>query len=484
MKLVRMWSLLQMLPVLAGMAWVTSCRDASEEARQVVLESGYRFTIQDFLKAAGEGRGGVVSRFLAAGMRVDAADERGRTGLVVAAAAGQAHLVRQLLAAGAAVDQADRDGVTALIAAAGAGDGVAVQALRAAGAQADRVDAGGRNALAAAAAAGHAGVVDLLVPETGGSLEEVLRLACAAGHTGVMDGLMKSDRAGKTLEWSALLDVAARGGHLPAVRLLNSRMPFSTESGRIRLGAAQVARSAGQAGVAAFLEEEGGHVPEPPEMATLTDPLQPGPPAVDGAPGEGLPVELPASEPVSMVPAAAPRRLGGARFPLVQGEAMAQIPEVLKMTAWEPQVWPVILQDVAPEHGSAEIVLTGETSRTVTLKVGDEIPGTDCVVEKLRRRRLYTDATESELKNVSELHFRRAGTDEVFLAMAGEAVLSNQSSARLLISGGARQWAAVPGDEFRLGSLLLRVARIASGAITLENRLTRETVTVPLTKLP
>ena len=154
------------------------------------------------------------------------------------------------------------------------------------------------------------------------------------------------------------------------------------------------------------------------------------------------------------------------------------------MTAWEPQVWPVVLQDVAPEHGSAAILLTGETSRTVTLKVGDGIPGTDCVVEKLRRRRLYTDATESELKNVSELHFRRSGTGELFKALAGEAVLSNDSSAHLLIAGEAREWSAVPGDEFRLGSLLLRVIRIASGAITLENRLTRETASVTLTAAP
>ena len=34
---VRMWSLLQMLPVLVGMACGTSCRDAQEEAREVAL---------------------------------------------------------------------------------------------------------------------------------------------------------------------------------------------------------------------------------------------------------------------------------------------------------------------------------------------------------------------------------------------------------------------------------------------------------------
>ena len=323
-----------------------------------------------------------------------------------------------------------------------------------------------------------------MVPETGGSLEEVLQLACAAGHTGVMDGLLKWQRTGKPLDWTGLLGAAATGGHLPAVRLLSSRMPGSTASAQSKAVAARAARTAGHPAIAAFLEDEGAGGLAAGDPVSPADPARPLPLETPDAPDLAAPIEAPASLPVSMVPAAPPRRLGGARFPMADCDAMARIPEVLRMTAWEPQAWPVVLQDVAAEHGSAAILLTGETSRSVTLKVGDEIPGTDCVVEKLRRRRLYTDATESELKNVSELHFRRAGTGELFKALAGESVLSNESSAHLLIAGEAREWAAVPGDEFRLGSLLLRVIRIASGEITLENRLTRETARVPLTAAP
>jgi hypothetical protein len=155
--------------------------------------------------------------------------------------------------------------------------------------------------------------------------------------------------------------------------------------------------------------------------------------------------------------------------------------KVLQMLAWEPQMWPVVLQDVAPGHGTASILLTESPPRTVSLRVGDEIPGTGCVIEKLRRRRIYTDAKESVLKNVSEMHFRRTSTGEVFRASPDEAVLSNDSTARLRIAGSDRAWGAVPGDEFRLGTLLLRVSEIAEAAIVLENRLTRETVRVPLT---
>jgi hypothetical protein len=163
---------------------------------------------------------------------------------------------------------------------------------------------------------------------------------------------------------------------------------------------------------------------------------------------------------------------------------MADLPRVLKMTGWEPQVWPVVLKDVAAGHESADILITGETSQTVTLRVGDEIPGTGCVIEKLRRRRLYTDAAESVLKNASEMHFRRVATGEAFLAMPEVPVLSNDSTARLAVEGSDREWSAVPGDEFRIGSLLLRVRSIAAAVVELENRLTRESVQVPVTGRP
>ena len=481
----RIWLLFRMLPSVAALSVGTACRDAQEQARTVVLDAGFRFTIADYLKAAAEGRGAVVGQFLTVGMRVDAAALDGRTALRMAAGGGHAHLVQQLLAAGASPDVADDAGVTPLMASAAVGDAVSVQALRAAGAEPARVDSQGHNALMAAAAGGHAGVVDLLVPETGGSLGEVLLLACSAGHTGVIDGILKADRTGSraSLDWPGLLKAAASGGHLPAVKLLSSRMPATFESGNVRLNVASAARESGKVDVAGFLEAEAALTVGAQQASATVGATHPVGATGEG-PSAGDTLEQPSTMPVSMVPADPPARLGQARFPMVNCETMAQIPEVLMMTAWEPQVWPIVLEDVAPGHESAEITLTGAPLRKVTLKVGDEIPGTDGVVEKLRRRRLYTDSSESVLKNSSELHFRRAGTQEIFQAMAGERVLSNDSSAHLRITGVERTHTAVPGDAFRLGSLLLRVSRIAAGAITVENRLTGETLTLPLTENP
>ena len=475
----------RVLPVLAGWGLLASCRDSQEKARTVVLEAGFRFTIEDFLRAAADGRGVVVAQFLAVGMNVDAAGNHGETALRVASSGGHAHLVQQLLAAGASADKADADGFTPLMAAATAGDSVSVEALLAAGARMDRVDSKGQTALAAASEAGQAGVVELLVPENGRYSQDVLLLACAGGHTGVIDGLLKADLHGTRarLNWAGLLEAAATGGHLPAVRLLVSRMPPDGEATLARTEGALTARRAGQPAIADFLENEFVRQDGSPPAAAVAGTMQPEASRAafsdDMGPAAGA-----HSEPVPLVPHTTPARLGGSRFIRLNCDLMTQVPEVMQMTAWEAQAWPVILQDVAPGHESAEILLTEEPPRTVTLKVGDEIPGTDCVVEKLRRRRLYTDATQSELKNVSELHFRRMGTGEIFQAMAGESVLSNDSSAHLNITGVERVHAAIPGDEFRVGSLLLRVYRIASGAITLENRLTGETVVIPLTVAP
>ncbi len=498
----RIFTFLRMLPVLAGLGGVASCRDGEEQARSGVLEAGYKFSISDYLKAAGEGRGAVVEAFLNAGMQVDATGPGGESALGQAAGSGQAHVVKLLLKAKAQPDRADRSGLTPLMAAAGVGDAVSVQELRAAGAKCDRLDSRGRTALSIAAGAGQAEVAGLLVADWKGGLGDVLEVACAAGHTGVIDALLKVNPAGTAqpadgTDWARLLRAAAGGGHFPAVRLLASRMPAGTEGDRLRRLVAAETRASGQEAAADFLLDGlKQQMTEAPETASPS--AAPGSMAgadkLSGsrgeaatvapvAPGGAAPLPEAKSVPVTLA-GVRPGRLGGSRFPTLDCEAMAAVPEIVAMVAWEPQAWPVILKDVTDGHGSAEILLTGETDRMITLRVGDEIPGTGCVVEKLRRRRLYTDATESVLKNVSELHFRRTSTGEVFKAMADEPVLSNDSSARLRVTGLDREWMASPGDEFRLGSMLLRVTKIASGAMTLENRLTRETTQVPLTRQP
>ena len=466
------WPWWQALAALAGLGLMASCRNGEERARAGVLEAGYRFTIGDYHRAAAAGQGGVVEQFLGAGMQVDAVGPGGETALQVAAGRGQSHVVSRLLAAGAQVGWADGQGVAALLAAAEVGDEVSVAALRAAGADPAQRDEKGRTALTAAAAAGHAGVVDLLLPEGAGGVEEALQLACQGGHSGVIDSLLRAEPrpAGEARDWGKLLAAAGRGGHLAAVRLLANRMPEAPQAEAWWRAGAAAAQAAGKGEVAAFFASGGrGAGTETAEEEAVAA-------AVIGAGGAEV---SGAGEPLRKT-AARPGPLGGSRFPKVRCDAMAELPKVLRMKAWEPRAWPVVLVDVAVGNESAEVRLLEEPTRSVTLRVGEEIPGTGCVVEKLRRRRLYADAAETVLKNASELHFRRRDTGEVFVAVPGEPVLSKESTARLRIEGVEREWAAGPGDEFRLGSLLLRVSAIEQAGLVLENRLTRETVQVLL----
>ena len=491
------WQFWRMLPVLAGLGLAVSCRDAAEKGRAGVLEAGYRFTIADFLQAASAGRAAVVNEFIAAGMQVDAIGPHGETALQTAAAAGQSHMVQVLLAAGANPNLADHQGVTPLIAAAAAGDTLSVNALTQACGELTHLDSKGRTALAAAAAAGQANAVALLAARSNEPLGGILQLASRAGHTGVIDSLLKSGRLDETsdIDWPSLLQAAAGGGHLPAVRLLNSRIPEGAANEDLRVSLANQARNSGHDEIADFLDAAApladlaailpGIQPPLPDsiVSSLSSTALDPDPAEAAAPPENPP---PASDtPVTLRPRSTPpARLAGSRFPTLACDVMADVPQFLTMVSWQRQAWPVILQDVSDGHGSAEIMLTEEPPRVITVRVGDEIPRTGCIIEKLRRRRIYTDAAESVLENVSELHFRRTATGETFKALAGVPVLSSDSSAMLHISGSEREWGGMPGDEFRLGSLLLRIHEIAAGAITLENRLSRGTISIALTPPP
>lgn|GEM_PF-2685713 len=476
----------RVLPAVICLGAATACRDEAEQARGTVLEAGFRFSIGDFLKAAREGREAVVDGFLSAGMQVDAVGPEGETALMAAAGAGWNHLVERLLKAGASAGRLDLSGKSALSAAAAAGDLRSVQALADGGALVTQADSSGGTPLSRAAAQGHAEVVEWLAARSSEPWEPVLRLACGAGHTGVMDALLNLGKGspGLRLDWKNYLIDSARAGHLPAVQLLTHRMPAGPDQMNWLTEAAAQAHASGQGRVADFLNDLIQRHP----AGEADDALAGAAPAPVGE----LPPE-PSSEALSVdateaqtAPVAltgrSVRRLAGARFTRVNCDRMADLPGTMKMIGWEPQVWPVVLKDVAPGHESAEILVTGETSKTVTLRVGDEIPGTGCVIEKLRRRRLYTDATESVLRNASEMSFRRVATGEVFRAEPEVPVLSNDSTALLRLTGSSHEWSAVPGDEFRVGSLLLRVKSIAAAVADLENRLTRETVQLPLSK--
>ena len=160
-----------------------------------------------------------VELLLAAGARVDAADDHGITPLWLACANGaQATMVERLLRAGTNANVAHSSGESALMSAARTGNLAAVGLLLAAGADVRAAErTRGQTALMWAAAQGHGEVVQRLIDASADvharskARDQVVNSTGNADYTGVMEV-----QAGG---FSALL-FAASGGHVDAARRL------------------------------------------------------------------------------------------------------------------------------------------------------------------------------------------------------------------------------------------------------------------------
>jgi ankyrin repeat protein len=105
----------------------------------------------------------VIDLLLAAGVDVNAPDQRGRSALIAAALARDWSTVARLIAAGANVQHADETGLTPLMAAAMGGNLVTAQELLSRGADPTATDRGGHTALHYAIGAGQLSLVDRLL---------------------------------------------------------------------------------------------------------------------------------------------------------------------------------------------------------------------------------------------------------------------------------------------------------------------------------
>lgn len=497
----------------------TGCRDSQEKARAGLQASSFSFTVGDFIKAAGEGRLTAVTFFLNAGMNPDVTLADGRTALLAAASQGQGETVKLLLARGAKAVSAGTGGLTPLLAAVHGGDERAVSALLQAGADPTQRGLNGETPLTAAALLGHAALVGILAPISGEPPDPALRLASGKGHTAVMDVLLNAG-AGINFpgdQQRTPLMLAAMGGHLPAVKLLCHRQARVSRRDAGQRTAAELAKAAGHLTTASWLEEWAARHPdetadEPGETAlAAAGPLPPPPPsappaAAGGAAGPapsgttttgGAPASAALPPPPAPVPEAATavaafnpadagpppetRSITSARFPRLACDGVDDVPGLLRMISYQLRPWPFLLWDVDRGNESADVELTLEGNRKVNVRVGSSIPGTDCVIEKARRRRVYDDTKPGKRANTSDITFRCARTGGVFRASPGIPVLSSDSSAFLRISGSATVWSATAGDEFRLGTTLLKITAIEPQAIVMENRLTRESVRISLT---
>ena len=214
------------LAMALGVFCVACSRDRQEDAIGELFEADFAFTVDDFLRAAKEGRHDVVRLHLQAGMAVDAENQFGERALGLAAERAHRRVVEVLLDAGADPDIAGPGMRTPLLGAAEAGDAASVRDLIALGADATHKDILGWTPLRLAAYYGRDRVMAELLPlHPAKDLDAALLLAATQGHVGILDQLLAAgaDVYQRTPEGQTALMLAAVRGHLGAVRVLLQR---------------------------------------------------------------------------------------------------------------------------------------------------------------------------------------------------------------------------------------------------------------------
>jgi len=427
---------------LAALALLPGCgAEKDEKARAAIHAAGYAYSVDDFVRAAGEGKADVLTQYLKAGMNPDAADEKGQTALLAASTSGHGHIVQLLRDAGALAAASSATGQAALMEAARSGNEQAVKVLLAAGANAEARDDTGMTPLMAAVVAGRTVVVALLVQSALGSLDPALQLAAMEGHTSVMAVLMDKGASphATSVDGRTPMMFAAQYGHTEAARLLRQRGASVTALDENLKSPADHAEENGHEDIAAYLrgpDRTADGAADGPAAPRLPDMTWPGDPPAD---------------------------LGAVAASMV-------------MVDYRTRRLPIVVEEVTELNARIRLLTGG--GETLTLAPGEEIPGTGLTVESLRRRFTAAKSGEGRLLDVSEVRVVESATGRRYLAVRGLPALTGEGCALLKFAGSDSLIEARRGDVCQAGTLEVEVTDVRPGQIVLERRDNKETVTV------
>jgi ankyrin repeat protein len=419
----RMLMAILLCPLLAG----TACRKLpADRARERVHAVGYAYSVDDFLRAAAEGREAVVLDFLEAGMMPDVMDAAGQTAVDRAAAAGQGHIARLLLSRTAKPWKKEETSGASLIAAARSGDMESVNALLGAGVPPDFLDpAEDTTPLLEAARHGHTAIVRRMASLDPAHVPDALEEAASRNHTGAMAALLEAGadplRSGKN-GLTALMR-AAREGQQAAAELLVQRGGLITAVDSEGRAAADFAEAAGHGELAAVLRSQ---IPSAPEATE--PPLT----AWEGDPPASL------------------------------ADAAAQIGARLT----RPRQWPFTVVAVTKEGVGIRRLPPSETDSVLALRPGESVPGTTWKLHRGTPKSHSLNPGSPRKTDQSEALFLNPETGEMLLAIRGclvagpgrEAVVETDGQTRVLRES----------DVFSAGELRIRVAEISLRRIVLQ----------------
>ena len=431
---------------LALLAALSGCSgEKDRDARAAIHSAGYAFSVDEFLRAASEGKAEIVSQFLKAGMNPDAANGKGLKAIQMAAARGHGHVVALLRDSGALPMGDSPTGQTALMEASRSGDEQAVKVLLAAGAKADARDDTGMSPLSAAVMAGHTAIVALLLQGLTSSLDPALQLAAMEGHTPVMAVLLDKGASphATSVDGRTPMMYAAQYGRTEAVKLLRQRGASVTALDEDLKTAADLAEENGHDDLAAYLREPDKSADEP----------------TADSPAPRLP-EVTWSGPA---PA-----------------SLESLTVMLRMVDYRTRRLPIVVEQVLENNGGAHVrVLTGK-EETYLVMPGAEIPRTGLKVESMRRRFTTSKLGQGRLVDISEVRVLEESTGRHYLAVKDLPAMAGEGCAVLKVLGTDGSVEAHRGDVFTAGELKVKVTDVRPSQIVLERTDTKETATLNL----
>ena len=422
---------------------VGGCSDRQEQSRAALQRQQMDFSVEDYFKAAREGKLDSITNFLDAGMAVDATDTDGSTALMIAAEAGFGHVVEELVRRGAQSGETRANGDTPLILAARSGNVVAVQVLLTAGSDPAMTNQENLTALAEAAMAGHASAVKLLAPVSRPSLDYSLQLAAVKGRTDVLDLLLQqgANVLARSSENRTPLMYAAKYGQEDAVRLLLQHNSNALALDNDLQTAAMLAESAGFASIAELLND---------------------------------PKELPADpDEASTAPLPVLTKLHEQQFP---AQSTAPLSQWLKFDSYRERQLPFILQEVSDDSSQATVQMLTREQEIVPLVKGTRLPQTHYVMVRAQHRLKAAKSGKGSLVDVSTLLVRDEVSGENVLAQFRQAVTAADSYGVLRDPASGTLYEVHPGDAFTVGTAHYKVLDVRPTQVLVEDREAKETM--------
>ena len=492
--------------VLATASVLPSCRDKKQAAGSDLSEAGFKLTAEDWFRASRENNPEILKKFLAGGFSKDTADASGNTALHTAAQAGAENSAKFLLDRGIPIDQAGGSGRTPLMVAVIANQSSMVRWLLRQGADPKAKDADNYKALMLAVREGSVASVAELAAYDRESLDSALLMAALLGRAEVIDSLTNYGASvySRMEDGRTPLMIAAENGHQESVELL------------LDIGSSRYATD-GEGRTAAMLAQESGHeeivklinreptadelVLESPEQVAAE--MEEFVAAAEGAEtlegttvptgsDEGAGASSSGNAPLQGTTSTRPARQVPAPIEgVVLGKRPAnEVPESGKSAPSDSSL--VIMRhyreadmpiEVAAVKGETATIRVsgGPSSRQVTVKSGELIPGSRLTVAKVQRRMEDSKVTGGKLAEVSVVEVSDQTTGAKREWISGRPSTAHDPVALVEDPSTGQRYTAIPGQRFRSADgVEYVISDVRPNQIVIENLSNGTVQTLPL----